>query len=444
MDSSPDPLNDAAYAAAVAELSERQPSRMVPDLARITTLVELLGRPERTYPSIQVTGTNGKTTTTAMVSCLLGALGLVAGSYTSPHLQDIRERIRVAMEPISGLDLAQRLAELSPFLAEVDARHPDRVTFFEALTALAFTHFADAPIEVGVFEVGMGGLWDATNLVRGEVAVITRVSLDHRELGSTLTQIAGEKAGIIKDGAVVISAEQEPEVAAVIEQAAGQHDAQLMIAGRDFEVLDRRLAVGGQELDLRGVTGEFREILLPLHGEHQATNAACALAALEGFLGFAAGLDPDVVREGFAAVNAPGRLEVVRPTEAEAVVVLDGAHNPGGASALARALDAEFHFRRRILVLGVLEDKDIEGMVAELAPVADHVVVTEPPTGRAADADDIAKAVQSRRLSFEVVPDLEEALEAARGLATPGDGVIVTGSLYTVGAARDALGLPPA
>ncbi|MPZ87804.1 MAG: dihydrofolate synthase [Nitriliruptorales bacterium] len=441
MDIPPDSLNEAAYAAAVAELNARQPSRMVPDLDRITTLAELLGRPERSYPSVQVTGTNGKTTTVAMISGLFGALGLVAGSYISPHLQDVRERIRIAMEPIPGAELAQRLAELAPFLVEVDARHPERVTYFEALTALAFTHFADAPVEVGVFEVGMGGRWDATNLVRGEVAVLTPISLDHPELGSVVEEIAGEKAGIIKDGAVVVSAAQQPDPARTIEQAAQRHGGQLVVAGRDFSVLQRRKAVGGQQLDLRGVTGEFAEVYLPLHGAHQATNAACALAAVEGFLGFAGGLDPEVVREGFAAVRAPGRLEVIQRDGAP-TVVLDGAHNPGGARALASALREEFAFLRRLLVIGVLGDKDIDGIIAELAPLADHVVVTEPPSTRAADPDDVAKAVQGRGIAFEVADDVAEALERAQEEAAPGDGVIVTGSLYTVGAARDALGLP--
>ncbi len=435
-------MEEAGFAAAVAELFARRPERMIPDLDRMRTLLGLLGSPEQGFPSLQVTGTNGKTTATGMIACLLGAAGLTAGSYTSPHLQDVRERIRVATEPISQADLATRLVELAPYLAEVDARSPERATFFEVLTALAIVHFADVPVDVGVFEVGMGGRWDATNLVRGEVSVLTAVGLDHPELGATVAEVASEKAGVIKDGAVVISAEQEPTAAGVIAEATEQHSGRLVVAGRDFGVADRRLAVGGQQLRLRGVTGEIEEVFLPLFGAHQADNAACALVAVEGFFGFAGGLDPELVREGFAAVRAPGRLEVVRRGEGLAPFVLDGAHNPSGARALAEAVNDEFDFRRRIVVLGVLGDKDVEAICSELAPAADHVVVTEPPSPRAAAADRVAKAAQTAGLSVEVAEDVPDALDLAAGLTGPSDGVVVTGSLYTVGAARDALGLP--
>jgi len=428
---------------AVRALFARQPNRMVPDLDRITTLAELLGRPDQAYPSIHISGTNGKTSTANMVACLLGALGLTAGGYTSPHLQDVGERIRVATRPMTREQLAAGLAYLRPFLAEVDARHPDRVTFFEVLTALAFVHFADAPVDVGVFEVGMGGRWDATNLVDGQVAVLTGVTLDHPELGATAAMVAAEKVGIVKDDAVVVSAVQGPDVRPVVEGAAARHRARLVVAGRDFGVAARERAVGGQRLHLRGVTGDVEEVFLPLFGEHQAANAACALAAVEGFLGFAGGLDAEVVRAGFAAVRSPGRLEVVRRI-GMAPVVLDGAHNPAGARALATALAAEFRHRHRVLVLGVLADKDVEELVAELLPVADHVVVTEPPSSRAATTDRLEKAVRTAGRTVEVAADIPTAIDLASGLATDEDAVVVTGSLYTVGAARDALGLEPA
>lgn len=433
----------AAFDDLVRELFARQPNRMVPDLDRINTLVELLGRPDQAYPAVQITGTNGKTTTALMVSALLGALGLSVGTYTSPHLQDVRERIRVAGELISEEQFAARLEELGPFLIEIDARFPDRVTFFEVLTALAFVHFADAPVDVGVFEVGMGGRWDATNVVRGEAAVLTEIALDHVELGSTPAEVAEEKAGVIKDGAVVVSAEQEEAVARTIAEAARRREAQLVVAGRDFGIEDRRLAVGGQYLDLRGVTGTFEEVYVPLHGAHQAGNAVCALAVVEGFLGFAGGIDPTIVREAFAAVRSPGRLEVVR-REGFAPVILDGAHNLAGAQALAAALETEFAVRNRVLVLGVLGDKDVEAIAATLAPVAAHVIVTEPPSGRAASSDRLEKSVRAAGASVEVTPDIATAIEAASGLALDEDAVVVTGSLYTVGAARAALGLAPA
>jgi dihydrofolate synthase/folylpolyglutamate synthase len=428
------------YDRAIAELFARQPNRMVPDLDRISTLVELLGRPDQAYPAIQVTGTNGKTSTTHMIACLLGALGLSAGSYTSPHLQDIRERIRVATEPISREDVVADLAYLDPFLQEVDARHAQPVTFFEVLTALAFNHFADAPVDVGVFEVGMGGRWDATNIVRGEVALIGRVALDHPELGSALEQVAAEKAGIVKEGAVVVSAAQDDRVQPIVARAAREAGGHLVVAGQDFAVDDRIPAVGGQMLALRGVTGHVDEVFLPLHGEHQARNAANALAVVEGFLGFAGGLDADVIREGFAAVRSAGRLEVVRRTDAPPIV-LDGAHNPSGMRALADALLDEFAYRNRVVVLGVLGDKDVDAMVAELVGVADHVVVTEAPSTRAAGADRLAKAVQAVGLSVEEAEDVGAAIDLAGGVAGAEDAVVVTGSLYTVGAARDLLGL---
>ena len=437
------PASDPEYAAAVAALFDRQPNRMVPDLDRIRDLTELLGHPETAYPVIHVTGTNGKTTTAAMIAALLGALGLSAGTYTSPHLQDVRERIRIAGEPVDRETIASGLAYLEPFLAQVDASRPEPVTFFEVLTALAFVHFADAPVDVGVLEVGMGGRWDATNVADAQVAVLTDISLDHPELGPRVVDVAGEKSGIIKPGTITVTAAQPEDAAAVIEQAAAAAGGPLVVAGRDFGLIDRRTAVGGQHLHLRGVTGEVADVYLPLHGLHQAANAAYALAAVEAFLGFAGGIDPDVIREGFAAVRSPGRLEVIR-FDGQAPVILDGAHNPAGIASLAVALANEFAFRHRVVVLGVLADKDLDAMVAQLQPVADHVVVTQAPSDRAAPAEQLAKVVRAAGLSVETADSIPEALDLARGLAADTDAVVVTGSLYTVGAARDALGLDPA
>ena len=434
---------DDAYDAAVRSLFARQPNRMVPDLDRIRALSDLLGHPEQAYPAVHVTGTNGKTTTVGMISSLLAALGLTAGTYTSPHLQDVRERLRVAGEPVSRDTFIEGLEYLTPFLEHVDRDHPEPVTFFEVLTGLALSHFADAPVDVGVFEVGMGGRWDATNVVDAQVAVLTDISVDHPELGSNVEAVAAEKAGIIKPGATVVSAAQPDGAMAVVAAAAEQAGSQLVVAGRDFGVLDRRTAVGGQLVHLRGVTGEVTDVFIPLHGLHQAANAAYALAAVEGFFGFAGDIEPDIIREGFAAVRSPGRLEVIRRDDA-APVVLDGAHNPAGARSLATALATEFAFRHRVFVLGILGDKDIEAMVAELLEVADHIVVTQAPSERAASAEQLAKIVRASGRSVETAADVGEALELAAGLAAETDAVVVTGSLYTVGAARDALGLDPA
>lgn len=427
---------------AVAALFARSPSRMVPDLDRITDLVDLLGSPQDGIDSIHVTGTNGKTSTTAMVSSLLTAAGLVPGSYSSPHLQDVRERIRVSGRIIGTADLARHIAYLQPFLDTVDGRHPDQVTFFEVLTALALLHFADVPVNVAVLEVGMGGTWDATNVVDAGVAVLLRVALDHRELGATPVEVAGEKVGIIKPAAFVVSAAQDPAVMAVIQAQVSEVEATLKVAGPDFELLGRTPAVGGQQVDLQGVRGTYNEVFLPLFGRHQAHNAAIALAAFEAFHRFEVELDPDLVREGFGGVRVPGRLEAV-PREGAALVVLDGAHNPAGMASLAEGLPTEFGFERRVAVLGVLDDKDVERMVQTLAPTVDHVIAVAPGNPRAADPSRIRAACEALGLSVEEADDIEHAMDLADGVTRPSDGIIVTGSLYLVGEARTLLGLPP-
>lgn len=433
------PVDPYAYEAEVARLMARRPRMDLPTLDRATTLAELMGRPDQAFPSIHVAGTNGKGSVARMIATVLGALGLTAGLYSSPHLQDVRERVRVATEPLGQDELLARLAELGPFLDEVDARYAEPLHFFEVLTALAFAHFADAPVDVAVVETGMGGRWDPTNLVRGEVAVITPISRDHPELGDDLAAVASEVAGIVKEGATVVSAVQEPAATAVVEAACRDQGAQLVVVGDDA-VVGRREAVGGQQLDLRGRTGMFDDVFLPLLGRHQAANAALALTAVEAFLGFAGGLDAEPIREGFAAVRMPGRLEVVRRPDA-ATVVLDGAHNPAGARALADALAAEFGFRNRILVLGTLAHKDVDGIVEPLVRVCDHVVVVAPPSPRAMDAADLATRVEEAGATVETAPGVVEALELATGVAADEDGVVVAGSLALVGAARRALGL---
>lgn len=415
----------------------------MPGLERIRLLAELLGRPDQAYPSIHVTGTNGKGSIGAMVTALFGALGLKAGTYSSPHLQDVRERIRVAGEPISADDFTAAFTELEPYLSEVDARTPERVSFFEVLTAMAFAWFADAPVDVGVFEVGMGGQWDATNLIRGEVAALGTIGVDHPELGDTPEKVAREKLGVCKHGAVMVSGRQDPEVEPLVLDRAAEMDARLVRLGTDFDVTERELAVGGQMLTLQGVTGEVSDVYLPLHGRHQADNAAIALTAVEGFLGFAGGLDPNVIRTGFAAVRMPGRLEVVR-REDQCPVILDGAHNPLGASVLAQALTTEFAVRNRVVVLAMLADKQVERVVELLAPATDHLVVTKVHSERAADPDRLLAAGRAYGLTCEAAVDLTAALELASGVATAEDVVVVTGSLYAVGEARTLLGLPVA
>jgi dihydrofolate synthase / folylpolyglutamate synthase len=439
------------YHDAVDSLYSRLPTRMGPSLDRITRLAELLDHPERTAPAIHLTGTNGKTTTARMVGSLLAAFGVGGGVYTSPHLQDVRERVATATRLISPEEFAETWSYLEPFLAEVDRASDQPVTFYEALTALAFTWFAELPVDAQVVEVGMGGTWDATNLVHGEVAIVNRVALDHPELGDTPAAVATEKAGIIKRGATVVSQSQDDDVLDVIAERAARQEARLLVAGRDFGVERRRQAVGGQLLDLRTPTGVVPDVLVPLHGRHQADNAAGALVAVEAFLGAHEGswgpgtdapaserrlLDPDTARAGFAAVTSPGRLEVV---SRQPLVLLDGAHNPAGARALATALLEEFVVDRRTLVVACLADKDLRGILEGLAPATGRLVVTTNRSPRAAPAERLRKEAEALGLRAEVAPDVASAVQRAIDGAGETEAVVVTGSLYTVGEARDLL-----
>lgn len=423
------------YREAVRALYARMPSRIGPTLERIEHLVDLLDHPERTAPAIHLTGTNGKTTSARMATTLLAAFGVGAGRYTSPHLQDVRERIALPARVISEDEFAGIWAYLEPFLAEVDRAHDEPVTFHEALTAMAFTWFAEVPVDAQVIEVGMGGSWDATNVVDGQVAVVNRVTLDHPELGDTVAAVAREKAGIIKGGAVVVSQEQEPEALAVLRERVERKGARLLLAGVDFEVERRRLAHGGQLVDLRTPAGRVEDVLVPLHGRYQADNAASALTAVEAFLG-GRPLDADTVRAGFADVTSPGRLEVVGH---EPLVLLDGAHNPDGARMLAAALLEEFVVDRRTLVVACLADKDLRGILRGLAPAIGRLIVTTNSSPRAAPAERLGKEAEALGLVAEVEPDVASALRRAIDEAGESEAVVVTGSLYTVGEARELL-----
>jgi dihydrofolate synthase/folylpolyglutamate synthase len=431
------------------DLEERWPeSRIEPSLDRISALVDLLGSPQRAYPVIHVTGTNGKSSTARMIESLLRSLGLRTGLFTSPHLTDARERICLDGEPIDAERLLDTWAEIAPYVDIVDERSVAaggvRLSYFEVLTGLAFAAFADAPVDVAVVEVGMGGAWDATNVADGVVAVITPIGLDHRDyLGDTITAIAGEKAGIIKQGSLAVLAQQDVDAAEVLLSRAVEVDATVAREGLEFGVLGRGLAVGGQVLELRGLRAEYADVFLPLFGEHQAHNAALALAAVEGFLGGVGSLDADLVREGFAAVSSPGRLEVVRRSP---TVIIDAAHNPHGAHSLARALADSFDFTSLVGVVGVLADKDALGILEALEPSLDRVVITAPVSPRALDADllgDLARDVFGED-RVAVAPALPDALDLAVTWAEEageygGSGVLVTGSVVLVGAARRAL-----
>ena len=436
-------MGPSEFDRAVEALLARGPGRMIPDLERITRLADLMGQPQLAYPTVHVTGTNGKGSIVRMVGALCAAAGLSAGTFTSPHLQSIRERLTLAGRHISERRFAEvhaEVARLADLLDEQAGPEGDHVTFFELLTAMAYWWFADAPVDVGIFEVGMGGTWDATNLVRGDVAVLSAIDVDHSELGSTPEEVAGEKSGIIKAGSEVVVGRQQPEVQRRLEAAARAADAaRLHRLGAELEVVDRRIAVGGQQLTLRVGERVVDDILLPLYGAHQADNAALALGAFAALTGESLdAMDDEVIRHGLGAVTIPGRMEVVHrgPT-----VVLDGAHNPHGARAAAATIAEAFEFRDVILVAACLDAKDVEGILAGLRDLADHVVVTETPSPRTASLERMHRAATATwadtDVAIEVAEDLDTALELAEQLAGEGDGVLVAGSLFTVGGARD-------
>lgn len=439
-----------ALARVEAAISLRQPHRMVPDLDRIAALTDLLGSPQKAYPAIHITGTNGKTTTARMVDALLRAFGLRTGRYTSPHLQSVTERICVDGEPLPAERFAAAYDDVAPFAALVDTRSAEPVTFFELQTAMAFAAFADTPVDVAVVEVGLGGSWDATNVLHAGTVVVTAVAVDHAELlGATPGEIAAEKAGIAHEGAVVVSAAQPPDAAAALAERAEQVGATVLREGADFGVAARRLAHGGQELVLRGLGGSYDGIFLPLYGEHMAANAVLALAAVETFLGGGRGrLDVDAVREGFAAVTSPGRLERVRTAP---TVLLDAAHNPAGALALAAAVAEAFTVTRFVGVVAVLADKDAAGILAALEPVLAEVVVTTTTSARALPVEDLAvlaraafgpgRVTTAARLADALGLALQRVQDS--GGAEPAlDAVLVTGSVVTVGEARTLLVQP--
>jgi dihydrofolate synthase / folylpolyglutamate synthase len=433
------------------EIFARRPEHAVePTLDRISALATLLGDPQRAYPVIHVTGTNGKTSTARMIETLLRARGLRTGLFTSPHLSNVRERIVVDGEPLPVEAFLASYDDVAPYVALVDERELLRLSFFEVLTAMAFAAFADAPVDVAVIEVGLGGTWDATNIADGAVAVETPISIDHtRYLGSTIEEIAGEKAGIIKPGAVAILGQQPLAAAEVLLRRVAEVEATVAREGLEFGVVARELAVGGQVLTVRGLAGEYHDLLLPLFGEYQASNAACALAAVEAFAGGGPGGEPlgeGLVREAFAAMTSPGRLEVVRRSP---VVIADSAHNPAGMAASVAAVIEAFSFQSLIVVLAISEDKDVPAVLDELEPAVDGLVVTRNSSDRSMDpgklADLAAGVFGPDRV--RVADRIDNAIDIAVGLADEaaadglgGSGVLVTGSVVTAGDARSLLG----
>ncbi len=465
----PEPAPDEIAALLQVEhlLDRRWPeTKLVPTTTRMETLMEYLGSPQRSYPSIHIAGTNGKTSVARMIDALLTAFGQRTGRTTSPHLQSVTERIAIDNQPISPARYVETYREIEPFIQMADAHSiadgGPALSKFEVVTAMAFAAFADAPVDIAVIETGMGGCWDATNVVDAPVAVFTPISVDHAEyLGDTVGEIAAEKAGII--GAprgelvpvdtIAVIGRQPPEAMGVLLTQALRCDATVAREDSEFAVLDHQVAVGGQLVQLQGLGGVYSDIFLPLHGAHQAHNAAIALAAVEAFFGAGAQrqLDLDTVRSGFAAVGSPGRLERIRSAP---TVFIDAAHNPAGAETLAAALRDEFDFRYLVGVVSVMGEKDVVGILSAFESVFDRIVVTQNGSPRALDVDALASRAEEvfgpeRVVRAATLADaietatvlVEDAAAEAAGFA--GAGIVITGSVVTAGAARTLFGKDP-
>ncbi|MFM1758083.1 MAG: hypothetical protein RL193_660 [Actinomycetota bacterium] len=418
-------------------------TRIQPSLDRISLLCDALGSPQLSYPTIHIGGTNGKTSTTRFIDSLLYAHGLRTGRFTSPHLEDFRERISINGDMIDAQELIFNYNDIAAYFDFVDSKLPNPISFFEAVTGLAMAAFAEHPVDVGIFEVGMGGQWDATNVIQSKVAVITPIGMDHMEyLGNTIGEIAQTKAGILKADSFAVLTNQEPEVAKILLARAAELGIDVAREGIEYEVMSRQMAVGGQLLTIRGTKDVYSDLFLPLHGKHQAANAAAALVAAEAFFGDQH-LDLEAVRAGFAEATSPGRFEIVRR---EPTVILDAAHNPHGAKTLANTLQEEFTFGRVIAVVGVFADKDAAGIFNEINDVVDGVIVTQSSSPRALPANELAKVarafIDADRIFIE--PDLRTAIEKAiadanHPMEEESVGVLITGSVITVGEARAIL-----
>ncbi|MEI8214789.1 MAG: folylpolyglutamate synthase/dihydrofolate synthase family protein [Actinomycetota bacterium] len=415
-------------------------TRIEPTLDRIAALVDILGSPQLTYPTIHIGGTNGKTTTSRMIDSLLFEMGLRTGRFTSPHLESYLERIAINGQPIDAKALIFSFNDISAYLDLMDAKFEHPISFFEAITALAFAAFAEHPIDVGVIEVGMGGLWDATNVVDADVSVIMPIGLDHTEyLGETLTEIAQTKAGIIKEGGFVVLAQQEPECAVELIKRAALVGAEIAREGVEYSVISRSVAVGGQLLTIQGTKEIYTDIYIPLHGKHQASNAAAALVAVEIFFGDQ-DLDIEAVRAGFAQVTSPGRCEIVHR---DPTIILDAAHNPHGAAAIADTIQSEFTFDEVIGIFAPMADKDVRGILLELEQVMDSVIVSANSSPRAMKVDALEMmAIEifgADRVftSQSIAEAIDKAVkDSIRPLSEDTIGVLITGSVVSVGEAR--------
>jgi dihydrofolate synthase/folylpolyglutamate synthase len=418
-------------------------NRIAPTLERISALVDMLGSPQLTYPTIHIGGTNGKTTTSRMVDSLLFEMGLRTGRFTSPHLESYLERICINGQPIDAKEMIFSFNDISPYLDLMDTKFDNPISFFEAITALAFAAFAEHPIDVGVIEVGMGGQWDATNVVDADVSVIMPIGLDHMEyLGNTIAEIATTKAGIIKEQGFVVLAQQEPEAAVELLRRAAEVGADVAREGLEYSIDSRAVAVGGQLISITGLRGHYDDIFLPLHGKHQASNAAAALIAVEAFFG-EQDLDIDAVRAGFANVTSPGRCEIIHR---DPTIILDAAHNPHGAKAIAETIQSEFTFDDVTGIVALMADKDALGILQALEPIMNQIIVTTNSAARSMAVGDL-EALATQVFGADRVfaqPTLADAIDKAikdsdRPLSEESLAILITGSVVTVGEARTAV-----
>lgn len=418
-------------------------NRIAPTLERISALVDMLGSPQLSYPTIHIGGTNGKTTTSRMVDSLLFEMGLRTGRFTSPHLESYLERICINGQPIDAKEMIFSFNDISPYFDLMDTKFDNPISFFEAITALAFAAFAEHPIDVGIIEVGMGGEWDATNVVDADVSVIMPIGLDHMEyLGNTIAEIAITKAGIIKEQGFVVLAQQEPEAAVELLRKAAEVGADVAREGLEYSIDSRAIAVGGQLISITGLRGHYDEIFLPLYGKHQASNAAAALIAVEAFFG-EQDLDVDAVRAGFANVTSPGRCEIIHR---DPTIILDAAHNPHGAKAIAETIQSEFTFDDVTGVVALMADKDALGILQSLEPIMNQIIVTTNSAARSMPVSDL-EALATQVFGADRVfaqPTLADAIEKAikdsvRPLSDESLAILITGSVVTVGEARTSV-----
>lgn len=417
-------------------------TRINPTLERIALLADLLGSPQLSYPTIHIAGTNGKTTTTRLIDSLCFELGLRTGRFTSPHLESYLERICINGEMISEAAMIATYEDVTPYFQLVDERMSHRLSFFEAITGLSFVAFAEHPVDVGIFECGMGGEWDSTNVINAKVSVVTPIGLDHTQyLGDTLTAIATTKSGIIKPGSFAVLARQELDPAQVLMRKCAEVEATPIREGVEYQVSNRSLAVGGQLISIKGVYGDYEELFLPLHGEHQASNAATALAAVEVFAGERK-LDEELVRTAFAKASSPGRCEIVHrnPT-----VIIDAAHNPHGAKSLRKTIESEFDFESIIGIVAPMGDKDTDGILEEFEAIMTTVIITKNSSHRAAPIDELAAQAREIFGGDRVLTkdSLESAIDAAITQARfevemneKSCAVLIAGSVISAGEAR--------